>query len=71
MINYIRQLFGKYKQKGVIVDTNILLLLFVGSVNKDRISKFKRTEQFLPKDYDLLVDILSKNCGLKPPLLRG
>lgn len=59
MIDYIRQLFGKYKQKGVIVDTNILLLLFVGSVNKNRISKFKRTEQFLPEDYDLLMEIIS------------
>ncbi|GGA20556.1 hypothetical protein [Okeania sp. KiyG1] len=59
MRDYTRKLLGKYKNRGVIVDTNILLLLFVGSVNKDRISKFKRTEQFLPKDYDLLVEILS------------
>ena len=29
MTDYIRKLFGKYKSKGVIVDTNILLLLFV------------------------------------------
>ena len=59
MIDYIRKLFGKYKYKGVIVDTNILLLLFVGSVNKKRISKFNRTEQFSPKDYDFLVEIIS------------
>ncbi|MDJ0554938.1 MAG: PIN domain-containing protein [Microcoleaceae cyanobacterium MO_207.B10] len=59
MIDYIRKLFGKYKRKGVIVDTNILLLLFVGSVNKKRISKFNRTEQFSPKDYDFLVEIIS------------
>ncbi|NES04643.1 MAG: hypothetical protein F6K22_18505 [Okeania sp. SIO2F4] len=59
MIDYIRKLFGKYKRKGVIVDTNILLLLFVGSVNKKRIYKFNRTEQFSPKDYDFLVEIIS------------
>jgi len=59
MRDYIRKLFGKYKQKGLIVDTNILLLFFVGSVNKKRISQFNRTEQFLPKDYDLLVEIIS------------
>ncbi|NEP82229.1 MAG: hypothetical protein F6K39_31250 [Okeania sp. SIO3B3] len=59
MRDYIRKLFGKYKHKGVIVDTNILLLLFVGSVNKKRISKFNRTEQFLLEDYDLLVEIIS------------
>jgi len=59
MIDYIRQLFGKYKHKGVIVDTNILLLLFVGSVNKKRISQFNRTEKFSPEDYDLLVERIS------------
>lgn len=59
MRDYIRKLFGKYKQKGIIIDTNILLLLFVGSVNKKRISKFNRTEQFSPEDYDLLVEIIS------------
>ncbi|MDY7005349.1 MAG: hypothetical protein SWX82_15810 [Cyanobacteriota bacterium] len=59
MRDYIRKLFGKYKQKGVIVDTNILLLFFVGSVNKKRISKFNRTEQLLPEDYDVLVEIIS------------
>ena len=59
MKDYIRKLFGKYKRKGVIVDTNILLLLFVGSVNKKRISKFNRTENFSPEDYDLLVEIIS------------
>ncbi|MDJ0553170.1 MAG: PIN domain-containing protein [Microcoleaceae cyanobacterium MO_207.B10] len=59
MTDYVRQLFAKYKQKGVIIDTNILLLWFVGSFNRERISKFKRTEQFLPEDYDLLDRILS------------
>ncbi|MGB3691666.1 MAG: PIN domain-containing protein [Spirulinaceae cyanobacterium] len=44
---------------GILVDTNILLLWFVGAVNRSRISKFKRTKQFLPEDYDLLVRILS------------
>ncbi|MEM1170998.1 MAG: PIN domain-containing protein [Cyanobacteria bacterium P01_H01_bin.35] len=58
MTDYIGKLFGKYKRKGVIVDTNILLLLFVGSVNKERISQFNRTEKFSPEDYDLLVEII-------------
>jgi len=29
----IDELFKKYKQKGILIDTNILLLWFVGSVN--------------------------------------
>lgn len=56
MINF---LFQKYKNKGILVDTNILLLWIVGHVNRNRISKFNRTEQFLPEDYDLLVKLLN------------
>jgi len=59
MKDYIRSLFQSYKQKGILIDTNILLLWFVGTVNRGRISQFNRTEKFLPEDYDLLVSILS------------
>lgn len=59
MKEFIRSLFQKYKQKGILIDTNILLLWFVGSVNRSRISQFNRTEKFLPEDYDLLLQILS------------
>jgi rRNA-processing protein FCF1 len=59
MKDYIRSLFQSYKQKGVLIDTNILLLWFVGTVNRSRISQFNRTEKFVPEDYDLLVSILS------------
>jgi rRNA-processing protein FCF1 len=59
MKDYIRELFEKYKRKGILVDTNILLLWFVGTVNRSRISQFNRTEKFIPEDYDLLGQILS------------
>jgi hypothetical protein len=53
----MEQLFQKYKQRGILIDTNILLLWCVGTTNKSRISKFKRTEQFVPEDYDTLIGI--------------
>jgi len=59
MKDIVRSLFQKYKQKGILIDTNILLLWFVGTVNRERISKFNRTENFVPEDYDSLVQILS------------
>jgi rRNA-processing protein FCF1 len=59
MKHIVRSLFQKYKQKGILIDTNILLLWFVGTVNRERISRFNRTEKFLPEDYDSLVQILS------------
>lgn len=55
----IASLFPLYRQKGILIDTNILLLYFVGSVNRQRISKFNRTQQFLPEDFDLLQSILA------------
>ncbi|MDY6804470.1 MAG: PIN domain-containing protein [Cyanobacteriota bacterium] len=60
MTHYLDSLFARYCQKGILVDTNILLLLFVGTVNRKRISLFKRTQQFVSEDYDLLSNILSK-----------
>ena len=59
MKDIVRSLFQQYKQKGILIDTNILLLWFVGSVNRQRISKFNRTEKFVPEDYDSLLQILS------------
>lgn len=59
MKDFVRSLFQKYKQKGILIDTNILLLWFVGTVNRERISKFNRTENFVPEDYDTLLKILS------------
>lgn len=58
MKNEINYLFARYRQKGILIDTNILLLYFVGTVNRERISRFNRTQQFVPEDYDLLVQVL-------------
>ena len=41
------------------MDTNILLLLFVGNVDPKRIQHFKRTTQFTIEDYILLKKLLS------------
>ncbi len=58
MKDFTNNLFKKYRQKWIVIDTNILLLWFVGNVNRARISKFNRTEKFTPEDYDLLNNIL-------------
>lgn len=58
MIDYIRGLLNKYKQKGILIDTNILLILFVGIVNPNRIPQFHRTKKFIPEDYKLLSALL-------------
>lgn len=44
----------------VLVDTNILLLYFVGSFDRNRIPDFKRTKQFAVEDFDCLRKFLSR-----------
>lgn len=39
MKDLVEVLFSRYRQKGILIDTNILLLLFVGTVNRQRISQ--------------------------------
>ncbi len=58
-MNNLDNFFNKYRNKGILIDTNILLLLIVGSSNRKRISQFKRTEQFVPEDYDLLIKLIN------------
>jgi predicted nucleic acid-binding protein len=43
---------------GLLVDTNLLVLYAVGTVNRNRIETFKRTRQYTKADYDLLVRVL-------------
>src|SRR5262249_46180546 len=51
-------LIKKHKAKGVLVDSNLLVLFLVGQVNKRRIAKFKRTRDFTVGDFDLLADLV-------------
>ena len=54
------ELVQRYRTAGVLVDTNILLLLFVGSVERRLIERFKRTmaRGFRESDYELLTNFL-------------
>ncbi len=43
---------------GLLVDTNLLVLYAVGTVNPNRIETFKRTSKYKKGDYNLLVRVL-------------
>jgi predicted nucleic acid-binding protein len=45
---------------GLLVDTNLLVLYIVGSVNRNRIEQFKRTRQYTKADYVLLLRVLGR-----------
>jgi hypothetical protein len=46
------------RSRGVLIDTNLFVLLIVGLVNRDRIPSFKRTSGYTPADWDLLVGLI-------------
>jgi hypothetical protein len=48
----------KYSSRGILLDTNILLVLVVGRMDPDRIAKFKNTHTFTKKDYLFLEEFL-------------
>jgi hypothetical protein len=53
-----KALIEKHRAKGVLVDTNLLVLFLVGTVNRQRIANFKRTGDFTIEDYELLARLI-------------
>jgi len=47
-------LINRHSVSGILVDTNLLLLYLAGRTNRNRISKFKRTQAYTIEDFDLL-----------------
>ena len=60
MTQHLWTLIGKYAHRGLFLDTNVLLLHFIGGFREDLISRFKRTSQFTPDDFRLLRRVLSR-----------
>jgi len=56
-INHLEDLFIKYKNKGVLIDTNILLVYFIGTYKPSYIEEFKRTKTFALEDFYTLTKI--------------
>ncbi len=52
--------FQRYRGKRVLVDANLLLLYFVGSFQRSRITIFKRTARFTLADFDALSTLLAQ-----------
>lgn len=61
MSDLIVKLINRYRRSGLLVDTNVLLLYFIGSFDPARISRFKRTaDRFVAEDYYTLIRLLSR-----------
>lgn len=53
-------LVSRHKNSGLFLDTNVLLLLLVGSAAPEQISKSKRTAHYSEGDFDLLVQFVAQ-----------
>jgi hypothetical protein len=57
-MDHIETLLSKYKNKGVLIDSNLLLVYCVGAHDRNRIERFKRTAAFTVDDFDLLAQLV-------------
>jgi hypothetical protein len=48
------ELFKKHRNNGLLIDTNLLLLLVIGNFKRDLIGKHKRTMSFTQEDFQKL-----------------
>ena len=71
ILDEVIELTGKYRNKGILVDTNLLILYFVGILDRDRIARFKRTQQFSAGDFERLALFIqnSQNWIVTPYVL--
>lgn len=58
----IQRLIRRHQQKGILVDTNLLLLFLVASFNLTYAQRFRRTQHYRAEDYATLAQIIQP-CG--------
>lgn len=56
--DYFLGLFEKYRNKGILVDTNLLLLFVVGSFNPLLISRLSRTSPYSFDDFQIISRVI-------------
>ncbi len=55
----VRQI-QRYRRRALLLDTNLLLLYFVGAFRPDRIGTFDRTSKYSVDDFALLERLISQ-----------
>lgn len=52
-------LLQKHRHIGLLIDSNLLLLFLVGTIGRNRITTFKRTQKYSLEDFELLERLIS------------
>lgn len=60
MIEEVERLVRRHHETGVVVDTNLVLLWFVGDTEESLIEEHKRTNKYVVEDFRLLNSLLSR-----------
>ncbi len=60
MIDFLESLVSKHCKSGVLIDSNLLLLLLVGTFDRKLVERVKRLNKYNTRDLDLL----RRFCGL-------
>ena len=58
--DFIQDLISRHRENGVLIDSNLLLLLLVGTYDRSLIERTKRLNKYSVGDFDLLL----RFCGL-------
>lgn len=62
---YLSYLIMNYKNIGAVIDTNIMLLYFIGQYDINLIEKFERTDTFTKEEFKILKNIINKMKEIK------
>jgi hypothetical protein len=57
---HLFKILNRHRQSGVAIDSNLLLLLWIGSFDRSLITRFKRTQKYTEADFDLLFNLLKR-----------
>ena len=53
-MDYYSNLIIKYKNKGILIDSNLLLVYFIGKYDLNRLQSFKKTAKYSIDDYYII-----------------
>lgn len=60
MNDFLLSLVNKYRKKGILIDSNLLLLLVLGRYNRRLVGNDKRLAKYVPGDLDVLLPLVAQ-----------
>lgn len=58
MNSNVLPLVAQFRDKGILIDTNLLLVLLVGNVDRRQVGRIGRTEKYSRENYERITDVL-------------